>query len=232
MHSDPMALPEARGGQNPAWRLPWRGILVGYLAAILTGAAYALAVHSSGWWTGGAWEREMLLFIHRPIPAVLDRLLLIVPWLGTNISLAPALALAAFVLWRRGRTDLALRLVVVETGSLTLNLVLKALFERTRPDLWPKRGQWDLASFPSGHMIASLAVLFTIAIVLRAERGWRWPFVAAGVLLTVSLYSRLYLGVHWPTDVLGGLAVGLTWLAATHLAWQPRATASTVERQQ
>jgi len=104
-------------------------------------------------------------------------------------------------------------------GSLILNAALKDAFGRPRPELWSHRGQYQWAAYPSGHAIVGVAVFFTIALILHREREWRWPFVAATMLLVVNLYSRLYLGVHWPTDVLGGLLVGLAWLAVTQYAF-------------
>jgi undecaprenyl-diphosphatase len=98
--------------------------------------------------------------------------------------------------------------------------VLKGIFDRPRPDLFEMRGQHAWAAFPSGHAIASVSVLLTVAILLRRERDWGWPTYAAVALLLVSLYSRLYLGVHWPTDILGGVLVGLCWLAATLVAFR------------
>jgi undecaprenyl-diphosphatase len=70
-------------------------------------------------------------------------------------------------------------------------------------------------------MVASIATLFTVAIVLHRERGWRWPFAVASAILLISLYSRLYLGVHWPTDVIAGLVMGVVWLGATLAAFPP-----------
>jgi membrane-associated phospholipid phosphatase len=55
--------------------------------------------------------------------------------------------------------------------------------------------------------------------MLYRERRWRWPFAVAAVLLMVITYSRVYLGVHWPTDVLGGLLIGAVWLLATQYAF-------------
>src|SRR5215210_7503414 len=105
-------------------------------------------------------------------------------------------------------------------GTLTLSAVVKALYDRPRPTLWEQRGQFAWASYPSGHAIASVAVLFTIAIILHRIRGWRWPFGVAAAMLIITSYSRLYLGVHWPSDVIAGLLMGLVWLAATLMAFR------------
>ena len=163
-----------------------------------------------------------MLGMNRSVPGAFDWVMLALPWFGTNLTVLPILAAFALWLWRRkGRGELALELVVVSLGSLIMNAVLKDLFGRPRPELWEHRGQFAWASYPSGHAIVCTAVYFTIALMLYRERRWRWPFVAAGTLAVVVLYSRLYLGVHWPTDVLGGLAIGVVWLASIQYAFAP-----------
>ena len=161
-----------------------------------------------------------MLGFHRSLPSAVDWVLLALPWLGTNLTLMPILTGVSWWLWkRRGRAELALEIMVTVAGSLFMNAALKALFARPRPELWPHRGQYAWAAYPSGHAIVGVSVFLTIALMLYRERGWRWQFVAAGALLTTNLYSRLYLGVHWPTDVIGGLLLGFVWLLATRHAF-------------
>ena len=204
--------------------LVWTGswIVAGYFGSLLVGILVAQLMRRTGNWDQGlAWERAFLLRTNVKLPELFDTLMLVLPWLGTNITLLPlVVAVSLWLLVRRKRPDLAAYLVTVQLGSLTLNAVLKDIFDRPRPDLFEMRGQHAWAAFPSGHAIASVSVVLTVAILLRRERGWRWPMHAGGALLLVSLYSRLYLGVHWPTDIVGGVLVGLCWLAATHTAFR------------
>ena len=197
----------------------------GYFLAIGVGIAFALALAQAGNWLDGfAWEHDLLIAINAlQLPPALDWMLLVLPWFGTSITLIPIIATAAILLVRRGRSMLAVHLVIVQIGAFTMNPLLKAFFDRPRPGLWEMRGQFAWASYPSGHAIASVSVLFTMAILLRRERGWHWPFTAAAVLLASTAYSRLYLGVHWPTDVIGGLMMGLVWLVVTLRAFRPEA---------
>ena len=203
-----------------AWTGSW--IVAGYFGALLVGILFAQVMRRTGNWNQGlAWERALMLRTHIRLPEPVDTLMLVLPWLGTNITLLPlVIAVSVWLVVRRQRPDLAAHLVTVQLGSFTLNALLKGIFDRPRPDLFEQRGQHAWAAFPSGHAIASVSVLLTVAILLRRERGWNWPMRVAVVLLIISLYSRLYLGVHWPTDIVGGVLVGLFWLAATYTAFR------------
>lgn len=197
-------------------------ILAGYAFALLTGMAFALWLRSHGDWTHGlAWERALLRAVHVELPNWLDAILLVMPWLGTNITLVPLVLIA--VLWLAVRRKLyheAVYLAVTQVGSSTLNPLIKFLYERPRPDIIPRRGWYDWAAYPSGHAIASVAVITTMCIVLHRVKGWKWPYYVAAPMLIVSLFSRIYLGVHWPTDVIGGVLIGAVWLAFTYFAFR------------
>lgn len=123
-------------------------------------------------------------------------------------------ATAAFLLLaRRPRT--AGFVVAAAGGGALVSLLLKAGFARPRPDLAPYGSQVFTASFPSGHAMLSAVVYLTLgALLARLVPGYwqkRYLMAVAVTLTTLIGASRVYLGVHWPSDVLAGWALGAAW---------------------
>ena len=122
----------------------------------------------------------------------------------------------------------ALFTAVTVPGGLLLSQVLKIGFERPRPDLVPTEIIVYTASFPSGHsMMAAVTYLTLAALLARIQPQWHLKLylLLVAVLVTVVVgTSRVYLGVHWPTDVLAGWAAGAAWASLCWLvaAWVPR----------
>jgi membrane-associated phospholipid phosphatase len=200
----------------------WWVVVVGYLLALGFGVAYALFIKSYGDWDVGAgWEQTLLLEVHaRKLSSTSEIVLHLAPWLGTNFTLFPICASIALYLWlRRKRRDLAVWLMVAQLGCLSHNWILKHLFMRERPDLIERVGWFGWASYPSGHAMASIAILGTMALMLERERGWKWPLLVVVGVAASNAYGRIYHGVHWPSDVLAGAAVGLIWLLGTAIGF-------------
>jgi undecaprenyl-diphosphatase len=127
-------------------------------------------------------------------------------------------------LWLMGQRRVALFLLFAILGGLLLSSMLKSGFDRPRPDLVSHGSHIYTSSFPSGHSMLSAVVYLTggalLAIVQSAHRV-RVYLVGCSILTTLLVgVSRVYLGVHWPSDVLAGWAAGAAWAAACWLAAQ------------
>jgi undecaprenyl-diphosphatase len=132
---------------------------------------------------------------------------------------AGRLALLALVLgpllWAGHRRG-ALWLALVVAGGTVLNLLLKQIFAAPRPDLLPHLDIVHTYSFPSGHAAGNM-MFFGAWAMLAGRRGGYW---AAAALIALIGISRIWLGVHWPSDVTAGWVEGLGWLAFCRL-WLP-----------
>ncbi len=124
------------------------------------------------------------------------------------------LATAGYLIAARKRGTAAFVVIAIASGGLVVNL-LKWIFVRARPDLVPHLVSVDSASFPSAHAMNSAVTYLTLGVLLsRTQKDRRLKAYLIGTALFLTLivgFSRVYLGVHWPTDVLAGWAVGAAW---------------------
>ncbi|HVP62104.1 MAG TPA: phosphatase PAP2 family protein [Myxococcaceae bacterium] len=136
------------------------------------------------------------------------------------VLLLVVLAVAGFLALARLWRTLAL-VLGASVGGLVLMLVLKRTFDRPRPTVVPPLTLETTASFPSGHAMMSAVVYLTLGmLVAQLCSRWReriYVIAVAGILTLVVGLTRLYLGVHYPTDVLGGWLVGLSWAVVSGL---------------
>ena len=133
---------------------------------------------------------------------------------GTTIISMVTLVTAGFLMLSGKRNGAVLVLASI-LGAVVLSYAIKAGIERPRPELFPHGVEVYTASFPSGHATGSAATYLTLgALLARLQRRRRLKIylMAVAVLLTLLIgLSRLYLGVHWPSDVLAGWTLGACW---------------------
>jgi undecaprenyl-diphosphatase len=144
--------------------------------------------------------------------------------LGTPVGWAILVLPAAAVLAARRRPGLALYLVVAGLGAWGLNHALKLTFARARPDLAFAVRPSSGFSFPSGHAMMAVVVAGALVyVVMRLPTTWRMrsgTMAVATALAAAIAASRVYLGVHWLSDIVAGMAAGLVWLAAITAAYE------------
>jgi len=168
-------------------------------------------------------DKAILLAIQKLHFPLLDRIMLGITFLGDPIVLLSlSLGLGVGSLFYHRRSE-ATTFGIVTVGALGLNCWLKLLFGRARPALWDRLIDVGLHSFPSGHAMVSIATYGFLGYFLAKQfpQRQRQIFALTAILIGAIGFSRLYLGVHWPTDVAAGYAIGLVWLIACVLGSQP-----------
>jgi undecaprenyl-diphosphatase len=198
-----------------------RAITSYYFIALIIAAGFA---YLFGWLadavtenTYGGINRTILLAIHAHQSTNLDRLALDITWFGSLygvVTLASALALGLWLLKRY--VDLGMFIAVL-FGAMVMVFALKVHYHNPRPQVFPPLIQETNFSFPSGHSLISFALWGFFAwwiVSIHPRDVWRWLLGALGIVVAIMVaLSRLYLGVHWPTDVLGGMFLGFGWVA-------------------
>lgn len=131
---------------------------------------------------------------------------------GGVIGVIVLVSAAAGLLWWRGRKRAVAILGFGVGGAALINVIAKAIFARARPDLWEHLVVETSYSFPSGHAMASSALAFCVMVIAWRTR-WRWPAIILAALYMIIIgATRLYLGVHYPSDVVAGWAISLAWV--------------------
>lgn len=139
-----------------------------------------------------------------------------ITFLGEPNILVPAGIVFALVMWWRGHLRTGLTLVAVTMLGRVFSELQKYEVARVRPSLEPHLVIVNSQSFPSGHASSSMIFYLTMALVLAHRGPWRRWAAAGAILLSLLIgTSRVMLGVHWPSDVVGGWVFGLLWVLLT-----------------
>ena len=166
---------------------------------------------------GFAWDLQLLRFMHDRRGPVLGVPMYALSIVGGAVGLTVLVTALVIGLFRRGRRGDALFLVVAVGGAAVIEFAAKLTFARPRPDLWDRAYPAVGYSFPSGHAMSSTALAVAVAVLAKDTR-WRWWAVGAGALFALGVgVSRVYLGVHYPSDVLAGWCAGLVWACGVAL---------------
>ncbi len=164
-----------------------------------------------------AFDEPILHFAHDLAREGFDRFFVLMSRIGYLWGVVPfdiALVLALTLLRRYREATFA---AIALAGSALLNIAAKAAFARERPSLWDSIAPEHNFSFPSGHAMGSMTLAWVLVLLAWRTR-WRWPMVALMLPFVVLVgLSRVYLGVHYPSDILAGWAAASVWAVAVYL---------------
>ena len=160
---------------------------------------------------GILFDKIILDSIHRQANPILFPLMRFISFIGSSSFLIPLMLLVIiYTLYKKKYYELKL-LALSTLGSYTLNFILKLIFSRTRPVDYFLVEQGGL-SYPSGHSMVTMTFYMTVAYIasksLKDKDKKKWIYLFSSLMIILMGISRLYLGVHWPTDVIGGYLIG------------------------
>ena len=204
------------------------GILIVF--ALLAAAAFAFVAIADEVTEGELHDidRWLMLSLRDPAdlsvpagPAWLRAMMIDVTALGGWAVLTIVVIFAAGYLLAVRKYSTAAFVVAASVSGAIFGGLLKAFFDRSRPDIVAHLVEVNSASFPSGHAMHSAIIYLTLGALLAGTqkgRGVKIYLIGAAILLTLSIgFSRVYLGVHWPSDVIAGWSVGAAWAIACSL---------------
>ncbi len=197
-------------------------LVAGLLVSVLATVAFVEIAEEVAEGDTRRFDQAVLLWINAHSPGWLDEPMRAVTALGNYEVVLPLLIFSALAFYLKGRSISAALLAVSTIGGIVLTTVLKAVFGRARPELFDSGYAASFYSFPSGHASVAVGFYGTLALLLawRLTGLPRWAVtLGAATLVLVIGFSRLYLGVHYPTDIFAGFLAATLWVAAVAVAY-------------
>ncbi len=205
----------------------WRSLLLLSIGVYLPLQVFGLLAIEVWENQGGfPWDVPLLIAIHLTARAQLDVLATTLTKLGSFWTALPVVSAIALVLLLRRRWRSLTYLLTTTLGSTIINRTVKEIMHRVRPQLWESLSpEFDYA-FPSGHAMTSMTLVAAL-VILTWGSPWCWLVLIFGSLFVVVIgWTRLYLGVHFPSDILAGWMVSVAWAIGVSLLIKPHLTSA------
>ena len=193
-------------------------LLVGFAAALVT--TFGLVELHDEILKASFEQRDIATqsWVHGFAQPMLTEVMRGLSWIGSPFVLVPSVTLAAGLMWWWKRRDNAVLVAAAALGGVALDEVMKLHFKRLRPEVpWAFVHEHSF-SFPSGHSVLAMVMYGVIVYKTYDKLSSMWAraaLVVGAILMVLGIgVSRVYLGVHYPSDVAGGYFVGAVWLAA------------------
>lgn len=182
-----------------------------------------LAIAVSQQPNGLPWDAPIMLTIHSMANPQLDVFAALFTQLGIYWGVTPILIILAGVLLFLQRWRSLVYLLSTTSGAVMINHATKVFFHRPRPHLWelfyPLPSDY---SFPSGHALSSMTLVVILVTLTWGSRWCKWVMLGGSLFVLGIGWTRLYLGVHYPSDILGGWLLAIAWGIAISLPVKPQ----------
>lgn len=198
--------------------LHWRSLLILLIGVYLPLQVFGELAEEVWENEGGfPWDVPILLAIHATANPLLDLLATTLTKFGVFWGVFPSATVAALILLTRRLWRSLAYLLTTLLGSIIINRTAKTLLHRVRPHLWVSPAPELDFGFPSGHAMSSMTFV-AVLVVLTWNTRWRWLVLIIGSLFVLSIgWTRLHLGVHYPSDILAGWMASVAWAVGVSL---------------
>jgi undecaprenyl-diphosphatase len=190
----------------------WRSLLLLFIGVYLPLQVFGELAEEVWENEGGfPWDVPILLAVRTTASPQLDVLATILTKFGVFWGVFPVTTVISFVLLNRRKWRSLAYLVTTLLGSIVINRTAKTLLHRVRPHLWESPSPEFDYGFPSGHAMSSMTLVAAL-VILTWDTRWRLPVLIVGSLFVLVIgWTRLYLGVHFPSDIVAGWMVSIAW---------------------
>lgn len=198
-----------------------------FLLLLLLGVYLPLgifAVLAVGIWQHGKgflWDIPILQAVHATANPDWQPYVYLFSKLGVFWGVFPAATVVAFLLIYLRRWRSLSYLAFTLLGNIVINRTAKIVFHRERPSLWEVFSHELDYAFPSGHAMSSMSFVAVLIILTWGSRWWWWVLISGGAFVTAIGWTRLYLAVHFPSDILAGWMLSLAWAIGGSLLIHP-----------
>lgn len=170
---------------------------------------------------GFPWDVPILLAIHSTANPQLNKFATFFTKLGVFWGVFPIASLFSLYLLFKRRWRSLTYLLTTLLGSIIINRTAKVLLHRVRPHLWESPAPEFDYGFPSGHAMSSMTFIAVLVILTWGNRICKWIALFGGLFVLTIGWTRLYLGVHYPSDILAGWAASIAWAIGVRLLIKP-----------
>lgn len=178
-----------------------------------------------------SWDKSLLLQVHAIASPNLDWFVPLLSKLGIVWGVFPVTLVVSLILFRQQRWRSLIYLITTLLGSWLVCRTAKILLHRERPHVWESVFLPSDYSFPSGHAMSSMTLALALVILTWGSRSCKWVLlIGIGYVLAIG-WTRLYLGVHFPSDVLAGWMASIAWTIGVSLLINPHASRPSSEEE-
>lgn len=203
----------------------WRSLLLLLIGIYLPLQIFGLLAVGVGQYESGfPWDLPILMAVHATARAQLDVFAVTLTKFGSFRTVFPIVTVMGLVLLFLRRWRSLAYLLTTTVGSTIINRTTKEIMHRVRPHLWDSLSPELDFAFPSGHAMTSMTLVAAL-VILTWGSAWCWLVLILGTLFVVGIgWTRLYLGVHFPSDILAGWMVSVAWAIGVSLIIKPHLT--------